>query len=311
MNKILYCKNKPVYNIDTEQIYSKDLLPGYMLVKGANRHTFKSWFKLRYSSNANTLARQLKGIAFGQGNRVTINNETRALSLSDSYWIKSENDNTPFEKVSPYYTYFWTGLGEYISGLSVPTLYVGGYLRKEWINPTTLVKYGEETKIEYQASVLCKLCNISAVEIKLIDNGILVRNLTNPDIMLEQADESGRVDPDDFDENTIEKLFGIDGIRMLLIDAIIGNGDRHAGNFGWLRDTNTGKYLCMSPLYDFDHALDSTSNSDRLITDTLKVIEKSKEYRLEALRLSKIVIRELSLNEVFRRRAETVYNRLK
>ncbi len=311
MNKILYCKNTPVYNIDTQQVYSQELLPGYMIVKGANRYTFKIWLKLRYSSNTNTLARQLKGIAFGQGNRVTINNETRALSLSDSYWIKSEKDNIPFEKVSPYYSYFWTGLGEYISGLSIPTLYVGGCLRKEWINSVTLAKYGEETKIEYQVSMLCKLCNIKAVDIKLVDNGILVRNLTNPDVMLEQADESGRVDPDDFDESTIEKLFGLDGIRMLVLDAIIGNGDRHAGNFGWLRDTNTGKYICMSPLYDFDHALDSRLNSDRLITDAMKVVQKNERYVLEALRIAKTAVSDYSINEIFRKRAETIYNRLK
>ena len=42
---------------------------------------------------------------------------------------------------------------------------------------------------------------------------------------------------------------------MLVIDAIVGNGDRHAGNFAWLRDTDTGQYVCMSPLYDFDHEL--------------------------------------------------------
>ena len=43
---------------------------------------------------------------------------------------------------------------------------------------------------------------------------------------------------------------------MIIIDAVIGNGDRHAGNFGWLRNTDTGEYVSMAPLYDFDHALD-------------------------------------------------------
>ena len=59
---------------------------------------------------------------------------------------------------------------------------------------------------------------------------------------------------------------------MLIIDAIIGNGDRHAGNFGWIRNTDTGEYVCMAPLYDFDHALDSTLESDRLLTDAVKFV---------------------------------------
>lgn len=37
---------------------------------------------------------------------------------------------------------------------------------------------------------------------------------------------------------------------MIIIDAVIGNGDRHAGNFGWLRNTDTGEYVSMAPLYD-------------------------------------------------------------
>ena len=66
--------------------------------------------------------------------------------------------------------------------------------------------------------------------------------------MLEQADQSGRLDPDDFDEQTIIDLFGKGGAQMLIIDAIIGNGDRHAGNFGWMRDADTGAYVGMAPL---------------------------------------------------------------
>ena len=50
-------------------------------------------------------------------------------------------------------------------------------------------------------------------------------------LMLEQSDQSGRLDPDDFDEQTIIDLFGKAGAQMLIIDAVIGNGDRHSGNY--------------------------------------------------------------------------------
>ena len=302
---ILMCKNSPVYNIDTEEIYNKNLLPGYMIVHGANKYTFKAWLKLRYSSNTNTIARQLKGIAFGQGNRVSINKDTFALSLSDSYWLKDRDDTIKFEAVSPYYQEFWKGKGEYTAGISIPTLYVGGYLRKEWVNGNTLIKYGEETRIEESCVQLCHLCAIPANNIVKIKGGMAFENFTSPDVMLEQADESGRLDPDDFDENTIERLFGLAGIRMLIIDAITGNGDRHAGNFGWLRDTNTGAYISMAPLYDFDHALDSKSQSDRLITDTMKVVKEKQEYIEEALRISNITINS-NINSIFTLRAKTI-----
>ena len=88
---------------------------------------------------------------------------------------------------------------------------------------------------------------------------------------------------------------------MLIIDAIIGNGDRHAGNFGWMRDADTGAYMGMAPLYDFDHALDSTLESDRLLTDAVKYCMP---YRDEVIRIAQIA-RE-SDNLVFSKRAGSV-----
>ena len=53
-----------------------------------------------------------------------INRETRALSFSDCYWIKAENDPIRFEEISPYYKPFWDG-SEAFAGQAAPTLYVG------------------------------------------------------------------------------------------------------------------------------------------------------------------------------------------
>ena len=134
---ILMCKNVPVYDIDNHKVLCNNLLPGYMQVYSQDRNAFKTWLKLRYSSNTNSLARQLKGITFGQGNRVTINRETHAFSLSDCYWIKESNDTRTFEHLSPYYVDFWKGKGVYTGG-AIPTLYVPGYISKQWINSSIL-----------------------------------------------------------------------------------------------------------------------------------------------------------------------------
>lgn len=309
-DSILFCKNTPVYNIDTEKVYNKALLPGYMADK-ANNYKFRAWLKLRYSSNTNTLARQLKGITFGQGNRVRINNDTYALSLSDCYWIKKSDNRITFEHVSPYYAEFWRGLGVYQPGTSIPTLYVGGYLNKEWINALTLNKYGNETLIEEECSMLCRLCGIQCAEvIKLPNNsGIAVKNITNPTLMLEQADQSGRIDPDDFDENDIIKHFGIFGLQMIVVDAIFGNGDRHAGNFGWLRNADTGAYVCMAPLYDFDHALDSKRQSDVLMADALNIAKLNSKYTTESVRIANIINNNAN-NDVFKLRAQYMISKL-
>lgn len=204
-----------------------------------------------------------------------------------------------FEEISPYYKPFWDGNEEF-TGQAAPTLYVGGALSKEWKQDGKLYKYGD-ISVELQCIKLCRECGISVERADETDGGIAISNITSPKVMLEQADQSGRIDPDDFDEQTIIDLFGKAGAQMLIIDAIIGNGDRHAGNFGWIRNTDTGEYVCMAPLYDFDHALDSTLESDRLLTDAVKFCMP---YEDEIVRIAGIA--QGSENEVFKKRAQSI-----
>lgn len=296
---MLMCKNTSVYDIEKEKTLNYNLLPGLMQQKGADNHTFTKWMKYRYSSGTNTIARKLKGITFGQGARMRINRETRALSFSNCYWTKAEDDSICFEEISPYYKPFWDGNEEF-TGQAAPTLYVGGALSKEWKQDGKLYKYGD-ISVELQCIKLCRECGISVERADETDGGIAISNITSPKVMLEQADQSGRIDPDDFDEQTIIDLFGKAGAQMLIIDAIIGNGDRHAGNFGWIRNTDTGEYVGMAPLYDFDHALDSTLESDRLLTDAVKFCMP---YEDEMVRIAGIA--QGSENEVFKKRAQSI-----
>jgi hypothetical protein len=234
--------------------------------------------KCRYSAGTNTFARMLRGLTFGQGNREKINLATRAFSLTDCYWITDASEKENFEDLSPYYQDFWKGAGEYRNG-SIPTLYVDGALPKHWKDACTLVKTGKNAAMELSCIKLCRACSISVETAAEVPDGIEVENFTSPDVMLEHADMSGKLDPEEFTNADIVKLFGMDGVRMLTIDAITGNGDRHAGNFGWLRDADTGEYLSMAPLYDFDHALDSacTDRADILMEELLAVSEGYEE----------------------------------
>lgn len=130
--------------------------------------------------------------------------------------------------------------------------------------------------------------------------------MTNANLMLEQADQSGRVDPDDFDEYTIERLFRLNGIRMLIIDAILANENIHTGSFGWLRDTNTGEYISMALLYGFNHVPDSKLNSDNLLIDTAKVVKRKPEYVEEVLRICSIISGIPNISTIFKLRAKKI-----
>lgn len=253
----LMCKNTKVMNLDTGEVLAPNL---------GVKVALPTWLRNRYSSNTNVSARCVRSKVFKQGNRALIDVVTRAFSLSDCYWI-TDDPSLLFESLSPYYNDFWKGVGAY-SGQAVPTLYVDGYLSKEWINSTTLRKYHKKADIEHAALELARALRINVCASSVGEGYIDVVNFTSPNMMFESAMQSGKIDPEYFTDADILQEFGTDGAKMLIIDAITGNGDRHAGNFGFLRSPDSGQYWGMAPLFDFDHALDANGVDDVLIDST-------------------------------------------
>ena len=261
---LLMCKDVAVYDISANSLLNSALAPG-RLAMHAGKENFKIWSQSRYSSGSNVVARGMQGAIFGQGNRQGVDRATRSFSLSDCYWLKDEGDTSKFADRSPYCAPFWQG-GKIYSGEAIPTLYTDGFLSKWWKNADWLVKNMTNPELDRtasqtaQAEIDCyRLAQAVGVPVNEIvrhdDTHIAVRNFTSVDVMLEPADISGRIDTADFTLVDVLREFGKHGALMIAFDAIVGNTDRHSGNFGFLRDANTGAYLGMAPLYDFDWAL--------------------------------------------------------
>lgn len=76
-----------------------------------------------------------------------------------------------------------------------------------------------------------------------------------------------------------------DYIRLVFLDTIIANPDRHTNNFGLLRDVKTGKLMGLAPNYDNNMALISrgypskAGKSDMLITLFNELIDEFPEYK--------------------------------
>ena len=253
MEHVLMLKDAPVFNAANGEVYNEQLLPG-CLRKDPRTEIFAKWMSARYSTFSNAEARMLFTPSFGHSKRQVIDSKTRALSLSDCYWVKNKEDSVTFKEISPYYNAYWTGTGRYEGG-PIPTLYVNGVLSKKWDSAEWLTKFGGNIEMEYECSLLFSKF-ISSVTIIKKENNLKIRNFTDTDIMFEPANLSGIFGIDDViaDLWLIEKIFGRDGAMMLLLDSIIGNVDRHTGNFGYLRDTNTGAYIGMAPMFDWDRA---------------------------------------------------------
>lgn len=105
--------------------------------------------------------------------------------------------------------------------------------------------------------------------------------------------------------------------RMIIVDRIIMNFDRHLGNFGFMRDVDTGKYTRFAPLFDFGNAffpdkMETTKERyifgnrmkellcDEKIVKGIKVVkEATKSPYLnipEFIGLKDIIIRNINLN---------------
>ena len=89
----------------------------------------------------------------------------------------------------------------------------------------------------------------------------------------------------------IEKLKEIcpkaipDYIKMVFLDTITANPDRHTGNFGLMRDAKSGELLGLAPNFDSNMALiargypKAKSANDLLITLFNELMEKYPEYK--------------------------------
>lgn len=204
---------------------------------------------------------------------------TLGLSLTDDYWVVSEDKlNLKWDDYNLYDHDFsdalsliaFTGHGSLRATgfISSPEFTTNGMLKKSWRrinNEIYLYKGGSEgysnagmePYSEFFASQVASCMGINYVPYDLArwkgnlcstcklftskDVSLVPFYLVHRDIKMS---EFFRI-PDDSVRHDL--------VTMLLFDLIILNEDRHQGNFGYLRDNNTGELLGIASL--FDHGL--------------------------------------------------------
>lgn len=209
---------------------------------------------------------------------------TLALSLTDSYWIVPEDFKGSFKNYNLFDNAFsetisklaFTGWGDFkVKGMiTSPEFTTNGMLRKCWKridDDIYLYKGGTygfanaglEPYSEYYASQIADRMNISHIKYDIIKyKGIIAstckiftsKNISFVPIWM-------LINNGDIEE--IIDVFGKDNFSdMVVFDAVVCNIDRHKGNFGLLRDNNTGEYIGPAPLFDhgmslFNQAMES------------------------------------------------------
>ena len=194
--------------------------------------------------------------AFGSYNHEHAMLATGAMSLSDCYWVKKQDDDISFSDISPYIHKEWDGLEEsgiqndYIWG-SLSNLFIGGKADKRWLDAQTLLKVNSFREIE--PFLLCASLGLENVtEAHKSDEGIILSNFTSPDFFYESMRQFGidveSADPRHLAVESFKEL----AVALFVIDYLVENNDRTIDDFGYLRSSNTGEYLSMAPYHNFD-----------------------------------------------------------
>ena len=90
-----------------------------------------------------------------------------------------------------------------------------------------------------------------------------------------------------------------DYIRMIFMDTICANPDRHTNNFGLLRDIKTGELIGFAPNYDNNMALISRGYpskpgaKDMLISLFNELIEKYPNYKSYVPKVTEEIVRDV------------------
>ncbi len=220
---------------------------------------------------------------WGIDNAVGFIELTHALSLNDSLWVKPEDSTLTWEQVNLYnndftdvvsVTAFETGLHGLKLSTTSPEFTSEGSFEKCWIKETDgiyLYKKGSsgfanaglEAYSEYYATQLSRVLCRSYVSYELVQ---FKKSLVSRCKMFTTENEGFMPIYKFLDPNKVYNYPQLldfcaaydceeDFRRMIILDAIIFNVDRHLGNFGFIVDNDTFEILRFAPVFDHNMAL--------------------------------------------------------
>ena len=207
--------------------------------------------------------------------------DSYALSLSDGYWIKPYEDENTWETINYYKNDFDLTLldmyldstvsSEYKPIAKSPSNNIDGISPKAWTienGDRVLIKRGK-TDV-YNEVIVSKILdefgfNHTKYWFNLFNEKPVCKckDFTSDEIEFIPASEIARMYNDNKEDilwymNFIDSKVseGYNKIsNMLLIDYVLGNEDRHWGNFGILRNINTLEFEDIAPIFDNGNAL--------------------------------------------------------
>lgn len=209
------------------------------------------------------------------------------LSLSDQYWITLKNSVITWQSINFFDNPFSDDVGDILFGenkhkdvldLSSPDNTSVGDLKKRWkiIDGKRCLVKGGSTPFRQQpfneviAAKIMELLAIPHVDYTVVwDQGVpysVCADFVTHDTELVPAWRILKTIKKSNSDSLYQHLLkccsalGIQNVipfldRMIVLDYIIANEDRHMNNFGAIRDANTLEWIGMAPIYDSGSSL--------------------------------------------------------
>ena len=326
-------KNRRVASVredGTCTVYFKSFLPfnlwieegDDMNVRLNNLNNFYYWCASRVLTLDRKYAKEIMNAigakqATTDRDRALIAISYHALSLTDVYWIATNNEKTKFEDISLYSHSLSNSFADVsLCGKQITAqneelinnqdaagdIATNGVAPKAWIRKKDkfyLMTDGEERDVDAEllASKIVDCFDVDHVKYtkdsfddRKVSKSEIITSEKRSIVSMEYIDiycANHDLDTDEF----VLKKDEYNYYMMNIIDYLIGNSDRHWGNWGFWVDNNTNKLLGLHPLMDFNKAFTNYSSVEGGKCQTQRRKVSQKDAAIEA-------VKKIGLNQI-------------
>lgn len=300
------------------EIYASEHLPVGVSVKNGmvDRSDFNAWWTDRsIPASRSGIREALETLEIADTKLLLI--RCYGLSLSDQYWIKPDGSDLTWEAINFFDNPFSDDIGDVLFGtpkkenalnFSSPDNTSDGFLKKRWKimdGKRCLVKGGsnpfrQQPFNEVIATEIMKRLGIPHVPYTLIWNKEAPYSVCE-DFVDENTElipawrvmmtkkKSNSTSVYQHFVNCCEALGVRDVVpfldRMITLDYIIANEDRHFNNFGLIRNAETLEWLGMAPIYDSGSSLGYDKLPGQMKSEKDVGCKPFKNHHIEQLQL--------------------------
>lgn len=292
----LLMKDMPVLNVSDSglcEVIDFNHLPFALRKQHITLADFIEWASNRTLSIGRSYAKEiLNSLRLSQNNRYAVCKACRGLTLTDSYWIRQEEDDKTWDEVNLYQnplSLFITEISlsgrnthypvtmEMKKDIHTPELTTLGASAKGWIRHSDGLYLHKVGKYEIPADQILDALDIRHIPYQVSSDEMISSYLSEErkqwidavgesivNSRLFTTEETAMVTFEEFKIfceayalNPYEEAIKIDRtayLQMQVADFILNNNDRHEQNWGFLMENESGKIIGYCPLFDHDHA---------------------------------------------------------